>query len=124
MLKYNEARPLMIQSLSQAANYHEAGTYEKLNAGFDEMDSKLPRRKGARFSTLLIALNFWDSWIDASNHQWQYYPGIEAEDWPLLARRIVADLKAERPISDPLLLEWFGPEKTTNWRETVVSLWA
>ncbi len=109
MLSYDEAKSLMIQSLSQAADYHEAGTYKRLSDRFEEMDGGLPRGEGVEFSKLHTALRFWDSWIDASDHKWKYYPGIEADDWPVLARRIVVDLQADRDITDSLVLQWFAP---------------
>ncbi len=111
MLSYDEAKTLLIRGLLQAADRHEVGAYEKLGDGFEEIDSGLPRDRRPEFSKLYTALNFWDSWVDASNHQWKYYPGIEAKDWPVLARRIVADLQVDREITDPLVFKWFAPQK-------------
>ncbi|MCP4535727.1 MAG: hypothetical protein GY832_01105 [Chloroflexi bacterium] len=122
MFNYDKARNLMIQRLSQAADCHKAGAYEKLEDGFDEMDDGLPRRAGLEFLKLHTSFNFWDGWIDASNHQWKYYQGIKAEDWPILAQHIVADLQADRDITNSLVLEWFSPRKPRNLREKVGSL--
>ncbi len=122
MFNYDKAKTLMIQRLSQAIDCHNAGVYQRLEDGFDEMDDGLPRDARPEFSKLHTAFNFWDRWIDASNHQWKYYRGIKAEDWPVLAQRIVTDLQADRDITDPLVLEWFSPRKPASLRARVASL--
>lgn len=53
----------------------------KPHAGYAELDHDLPRSADPQWKKLFIALNFWDGWIDASNHNWQHYEPIEAKDW-------------------------------------------
>jgi hypothetical protein len=66
-----------------------------------------------------VALEFWDGWIDARNHDWLYYPGIAVSDWPRLAHGIVEDLRQDRDISDEALLERFDfrrrPARSFLW---------
>jgi hypothetical protein len=107
MLEYDKAKALLIHCLLRDAGYHEAGDFEKLGNDFDRIDGGLPRYETESLK-LLIAFDFWDGWIDASNHDWRYYDPIEVEDWPVLARRIVADLEADQAISDSVVLERFG----------------
>jgi hypothetical protein len=71
------------------------------------LDGGLPRGSGAELDKLFIALSFWDGWIDARNHEWQYYPGIEESDWPKLAKEIVKALAKDQEITQPTVLAHF-----------------
>jgi hypothetical protein len=106
-LTYLEANRAMISGLLQAASEQEAGRLSEIEQFFDTLDERLPRDAGPEFDQLFIALNFWDGWIDARNHDWKYYEGIRAEDWPQLAKRIVEDLKADREITDEVVRKHF-----------------
>jgi hypothetical protein len=52
--------------------------------------------------------------LDSSIHDWKYYDGIRSSDWPRLARLIIADLEADREISDPLVIARFGLKEEVN----------
>ena len=39
----------------------EAGRYQDIGAGFDQVDAELPRDEGPEFDKLFIALDFWDA---------------------------------------------------------------
>jgi hypothetical protein len=106
-LKYLEAKQAFIDGLSRDVDAHEAGRYEEVGAGFDDLEAALPRGHGPEFDKLFIALNFWDGWIDSRNHNWLYYKGIEQSDWPVLARSIVKSLEADQEISGPMVLRHF-----------------
>jgi hypothetical protein len=106
-LSYSEVKQVTISGLCEAAFAHESGRLQAIETSFDSLDANLPRDAGPEFDKLFIALNFWDGWIDARNHDWQYYEGIGAEDWPGLARRIIADIAADREITDGLILKHF-----------------
>lgn len=107
MLSYSEAKQLFIAGLTRDAVAHEAQRFKDVGIGFDELDAGLPRGLGSEFDKLFIALNFWDGWIDARNHDWQYYKGIREADWPQLARQIVAALSEDREISESVVLAHF-----------------
>jgi hypothetical protein len=106
-LIYSEAKQQMINGLLQAASAHEAGRLQGVATSYDALDANLPREAGPEFDRLLIALNYWEGWIDARNHNWQYYEGMREADWPQLARSIVADLEADREITNGLVLTHF-----------------
>ena len=106
--EYDEARRYLIHHLLRNAEAHESGFYNYLDRGYEELDAGLPREGYPELLKLLIALNFWDSWIDASNHDWKHYRGIRAGDWPCLARRIVEALERDREIDDPVVLNNFS----------------
>jgi len=107
LLTYTEAKQALIESLSRDAVAHESGRYRDIGGAFDELDANLPRDGGSEFDQLLIALAFWDGWIDARNHGWLYYDGIGQADWPVLARRIVESLAEDREITEPSILRHF-----------------
>ena len=101
---YAENKQLMLYALRRAVAAHESGLFSNIENDFDDMDGRLPREAGPEFDKLLVALRFWDCWIDASNHDWQYYKGMTKDDWPRTARRVITDLEAEREISDEAIL--------------------
>jgi hypothetical protein len=118
-LAYEDLRERFVVCLDAAARAQESGDLRAIEAGFDQLDSELPRDAGPEFDKLHVALHFWDCWIDASNHDWQYYPGLAAGDWPRLARAIVQDLQQNSEISDERVLERFDshpqPTRTSLW---------
>jgi hypothetical protein len=106
-MNYVEAKRLFVEVLSRDATAHEAGRYEEIGAGYDRVDRELPRDVSSEFDQLYIALEFWSGWIDARNHNWQYYKGIKESDWPVLARSIVQSLEADEEIREPIILSHF-----------------
>jgi hypothetical protein len=107
MLTYPEAKQALIGGLARDADAHESGRYRDIGGSFDELDANLPHDGGPEFDRLLIALAFWEGWIDARNHDWLYYDGIGQADWPVLARRMVESLAEDREITEPSILAHF-----------------
>jgi hypothetical protein len=52
---------------------------------------------------LSVALNLWEGWSDSAAHNWLYYDGMKADDWPRLARLVIDAIEHDRPIDDPKL---------------------
>jgi hypothetical protein len=71
MLAYSVARQLFIDGLTRDAIAHESGRFKDVGAGFDDLDAEMPRNRGSDFNKLLTALNFWNGWVDARNHDWK-----------------------------------------------------
>ena len=97
-LSYDQARAEMAAWLER-----NAATPDHPESGYEEMDESLDRGGGPEWNKLLIALSFWDGWIDASNHQWRYYEPITEREWPLLAIEIAAALRADREIDNAVI---------------------
>jgi hypothetical protein len=116
-LTYTEARQALIVGLLHAASEQEAGHLAGIEPLFDAIDAELPLGEGAEFDKLVIALHFWDGWIDARNHDWHYYKGISGGNWPRLARSIVADLEADQEISNKTVLKQFDFKNRTKRRK-------
>ncbi len=119
-LDYDQLRQRFIASLEAAARAHECADLQAIETGYDQLDADLPRNAGPAFAKLHVALEFWDGWIDARNHDWLYYEGLGAGDWPLLARGIVDALRQDRDITDERVLERFDFRR----RAARPSLWA
>jgi len=116
---YEDLRQRFVVCLDAAVRAQESGDLRAIEAGFEQLDSELPRGADPELDKLHVALHFWDCWIDASNHDWLYYPGLAAEDWPSLARTIVQDLQQNREISDERVLEHFD----SHCQPAPISLW-
>lgn len=123
---YDDLRERFAACLDAAARAQESGDLAAVENGFDQLDSELPRNAGPEFDKLHIVIHFWDGWIDARNHDWLYYDGLTAEDWPILARGIVQDLQQNREITDERVLEHFDfsrqPVRTSLWSR-LKNLW-
>lgn len=55
---------------------------------------------------LSIALNLWEGWSDSAAHNWLYYDGMRADDWPRLALLVIDALEHDQPIDDAKLNEF------------------
>jgi len=55
---------------------------------------------------LSIALHLWEGWSDSAAHNWLYYDGMKADDWPRLALLVIDAIEQDRPIDDPKLNEF------------------
>ena len=106
-MQYDKLRERLASHLEMAAEAQEAGNLPAIETGFDVLDEVLPRGEGPEYDKLHIAFHFWDGWIDARNHDWQYYKGIGEQDWPQLARLIASDLRADREPQEKRILQHF-----------------
>jgi hypothetical protein len=106
---YHELRVAMAAALRRDAEAQDAGRPEGVGAGYDRFDAALPRDAGAEFRKLLMALEFWDDWLDERNHGWPSFHGVPKAGWPEFARRIADDLEADRELSDPFLQAHYAP---------------
>lgn len=106
-MDYHELRERFIAALKVAIQAQESGNLAQIERGCDECDVMLPRRSDSMFDKLHITLVFWDSWIDARNHDWLYYKGIFQADWVQFAQQIVEDLYADRDITNEQVLHNF-----------------
>lgn len=114
MLGYEEAKRYLIEQLSKDAQSHMEGNFSNIGAGYDYFDSNLPRDDDPRYRKLFIALNFWDGWQDARNHEWMYYEDIHSDDWPELAKMIIQSLVTEQEIKDERILRHFDLRPRTT----------
>jgi hypothetical protein len=98
---------LLAEALEQDALGHEAGHFAEIATQYDLVYGRLLPVHDPFPRDISIAMAFWDSWADASRHDWQYYDGINRDDWPRLARQIAAALRDGTPITERRILEHF-----------------
>jgi hypothetical protein len=106
LMDYTEARDMLVTQLLQDAAAHEAGQYDAIGRRFDALEHRFPVGTAPDLGRLHIALTFWDGWVHARNHGWPPGPIAEAE-WPVLAREVVADLKADHDLTSAKVLRHF-----------------
>ena len=103
-MTYDDARNILAEWLDRHATVEPSQPYE----GHEDIDAALPRNRDPRWDKVFIALHFWDGWIDATNHAWRYYEPLQQSDWRHLARELAADLRADREITNPVVLGRFN----------------
>lgn len=107
-MKYEEIKQRLTSELWRSADAHEMGQIWEIDGSYDQLEQEiLTDHPEPNFDKLKIALEFWAGWIDSRNHDWKFYEGIEASDWPKLARVIVNDLKADRETVDERVTRHF-----------------
>jgi hypothetical protein len=113
---YATARTALVAELLKDAAAHDAGRFDDIGRLSDRMD--LPRVGPPELTKLRVALSFWDGWTDARNRGWPPAGDIAKREWPLLARRIAADLAENREISDARISATFmSPSATREVKE-------
>jgi hypothetical protein len=106
-------RDTLIWQLEHDAAAHESGHFDQIGMHFDTVAdsfsllSHVLARDSPESKRLNTAMAFWDGWIGAGCNHWQNRNNITEADWPLLARRLAADLAADRDPSDPTIQECF-----------------
>ena len=113
-MTYDEVRAFVAAALDSAADAHEAGRYSELAPLFQKVDVPETRGDGPQFAKIGLALNFFDGWVDASNHEWRYYEGFTRDDWPRLARIVATALRTDREIPAQQVLERFGVRQSVR----------
>lgn len=107
MFTYDEAKKYLIEQLTRDIESHNRGDVRKIGENFDVYDQNLPRDSGQEFKKLFIALNFWDLWQFARDHEWRYVKGVSQSDWPRFAEMIISDIREDKEITSNIILEHF-----------------
>ena len=98
MFNRTETKALVLKYLMQDIEAHEAGRYAEIGKGerdfLNEYD-KLYDDENVEIELCFVVYEFWDRWRDARNHEWGYYPGVEENDWPIIARQIYQGIAEE-----------------------------
>jgi hypothetical protein len=121
VLTYGAARDILIHELRGDAVAHDAENYDAIGRRFDRVEHEFPTGTDPELARLHIALAFWDGWIDARNNGWPR-GAIAVTEWPTLAKTVIADLTADREISDPTVLARFDLVAHPKLNERVQTL--
>jgi hypothetical protein len=107
-MKYAVIKQRLINELVRSSDAQEAGQIWQIDGSYDQLEGEiLTGNPDPEFDKLKIALEFWAGWLDARNHDWRYYEGIHASDWPKLAKLIADDLRADRETVDERITRHF-----------------
>ena len=117
MRGHAEADELLAAALIEDAVHHEQERYAEIATKCDDVHSQLSSIMDPWDRRYSIAIDFWDGWGDARNHEWLYYEPIRREDWPRLARHIAAHLRRGEAASDPIVLEQFDLKPSRPLRQ-------
>ncbi|MEY2426073.1 MAG: nitrite reductase small subunit [Actinomycetota bacterium] len=101
---------ILARALVADAEAHESARYDDIGERYDDVYGELLPIQDLGARKFAIAFHFWDAWIDARNHGWNYYPDIAPPDWPLFAREIAAALRDGVDPSNSTVVKLFSPE--------------
>lgn len=103
-----DARNAIIHGLKAALLAHHEGRIFDIGDGWDQA-ALLNQTTDYDDKRLSIALALWEDWADSAQHDWLYYDGMDAADWPRYAATIVEALERDQPITEPDIIERFIP---------------
>jgi hypothetical protein len=115
---------ILAAALVADAAAHETGQFEAIGEVYDDVYRELLAIQDLKERRFGIALNFWDGWADARNHDWFHYPGIAQSDWPRLARGIAEALENGVDPTDAAVVARFAPENLLPLRTRLSHWWA
>jgi hypothetical protein len=94
----DNAQTAIIRGLKAAIAAHNE--HRVFNIGDGRQEAVALAHDDARLS---VALNLWEGWSDSAAHNWLYYDGMKADDWPRLALLVIDAIANDRTIDDPKL---------------------
>jgi hypothetical protein len=101
---------VLASALEADADAHDAGRYDAVGERYDDILGEVLPFWDSHPRALSMGFHFWDCWVDARNHDWQYHPDADEADWPRLARAVAAALRSgQDPDGVPLALLAPGP---------------
>ena len=83
-----EEHELIAAALESAAALQEHGSVRDIGESYDSAYGRILEINSDYDESIAFAFTFWDNWVDASNHEWQYHDPIRESDWPRFAREI------------------------------------
>lgn len=107
MTNYEEARNFAIRSIEKALEAHESGNVLSIEDGLEKFEVLIPREDLAPNSLLFLTQEFWSGWADSAIHGWHFYEPLGKDDWPRLARILLDDLRANREVTDSVIVSKF-----------------
>jgi hypothetical protein len=99
-----EAARIVASALRQDAASQDRGDFDSIGERYDDVYAEVLTVCSAYPDRVATGFTFWDWWVDARNHAWQYYEGIGCDDWPRLARHVAASVEAGMPVTEPVLV--------------------
>ena len=104
----NEAAEILANALEQDASAQMALNWQRIGLRWDDV-AKILENHDTSEPIFAMAMQFWEDWGDASNHDWQYHT-ITCEQWPQLARELASCLRNGSMPTNPIIIENYTPK--------------
>ena len=99
-----EEHEIVATALEAEAALQEQRSVRAIGENFDPTYGRILEINADYDESIGFAFTFWDNWIDASNHEWQYHDPIREHDWPRFAREVAqAVRRGELPHNEFLI---------------------
>jgi hypothetical protein len=99
-----EEHEIMAAALEADAALQERGSVREIGENYDPTYARILKINADYDESVGFAFTFWDNWVDASNHEWQYHEPIREHDWPRFAREIAQAVRRGEFPPDEFLL--------------------
>jgi hypothetical protein len=113
------AEAILAAALLRECELHASGRFDEIGEAWDDTFGEILPIMEDPTPTVSVAFNFWDGWVDASNHDWRNYQGIERDGWPVLAQQLAEALTRGTEVVDPTILKYFRPRPRRTLRSLV-----
>jgi hypothetical protein len=100
-----EEYEIMASALEAAAVLQERGAIREIGENYDPTYRRILEINTNYDEAVAFAFTFWDNWVDASNHEWQYHEPIREGDWPQFARDVAHAVRQGQLPDNDFLIE-------------------
>jgi hypothetical protein len=76
-----EEHEIMAAALEAEAALQERGSVREIGENYDPTYGRILEINADYDESVAFAFTFWDNWVDASNHEWQYHDPIAEREW-------------------------------------------
>lgn len=106
----SEEHTIMADALEAEAHLQEQGLIRRIGEAYDPTLCRILEVNANYDESVSFAFTFWDEWVDAANHGWQYHEPFSEQDWPRFAHEVAqAVRRGERPVNK-FLVEHICPK--------------
>ncbi|HEB54832.1 MAG TPA: hypothetical protein ENI98_00725 [Gammaproteobacteria bacterium] len=109
----NEAAEILAKALEEDAIAQESGNIDDIGLRWDDVYAEILPLQDVSEPIFAMAMQFWDGWVDASNHEWQYHKPVKKEQWPIFARELADCLRSGTMPANQMLIDVFSPGRRT-----------
>ena len=100
-----EEHGIMASALEAEAALQDRGAIREIGDIYDPTYGRILEVNADYDEAVAFAFTFWDNWVDASNHDWQYHEPIGERDWPRFAREIALAVRQGQIPDNDFLVE-------------------
>jgi hypothetical protein len=101
----NQAHAILANALDAEAHLQETGGGRQLGDAFDPTLAQVLETGSDADEAVDFGFAFWDEWVDAANHDWQFHDPLTERDWPRFAREVAAAVRQGRLPDNEVLVD-------------------